>query len=512
MPDSPGTEAGMIALPAAALQAPPAIVSQFCGAVARGLKSERMRLSDYLKSAWPILEPNAVRVHNWHDDLMAEYLEAVSAGQIKRLIFNICPRSGKSYTATIGWPTWEWTEAPYLRYMFGSYSASLSTKHSKDRRDIIESDWYQARWGHLVRLAHDQNEKNQYENTARGVMVATSVGGTATGKGGNRIVVDDPQNPEEAASKTALEAAAHFYDQTLSTRLNDPKRDAIVLVMQRLHHRDLTGHILAKEHGWEHVKIPSEATRRIVFVYPRSPGKIKVMEPGEVLNPSRMDRPELANAKLTLGTRGYTAQHLQETTADEGNLLQRKWWGYFKVLPHVIRSIWFYDTAMEEGEENDFTVGLRLNLCGDGIYIDRMVRDRLQYPDLKRTAKTEWDARPAHQLVIENKVSGMSLQQDLKKTTGMPVIAFKTVRDKVYCVNQASPYVEAGRVKLLDGAPWVADFIEECAGFPNADHDDIPDAAAKGIMYLTSGPGRAAGALSGGNLFTQGQQPRADWM
>lgn len=149
-----------------------------------------------------------------------------------------------SLQASVLWPTWTWIDAPSTRWLFASYSASLSTKHSLDRRQVIQSPWYQDRWGHIYQLAGDQNIKTEYANTKRGHMLATSVGGTATGKGGDIIVVDDPHNPMQAESDALREAAIEFFDRTLTTRLDNKKKGAIVVIMQRLHDLDLTGHLL----------------------------------------------------------------------------------------------------------------------------------------------------------------------------------------------------------------------------------------------------------------------------
>lgn len=212
-------------------------------------------LASYVRQAWPIIEPSTRMVWNWHLDAKCEHLEAVTRGQIRRLIINEPPRVGKSVTAAVMWPTWDWTTNPERRFMFVSYSSALSTKHSVDRRTVIQSDWYQRNWGGRVKLSSDQNVKNEFQNTHRGVMVATSVGGSATGKGGDVIVVDDPLNPQEAQSDIERERANTFFDQTVSTRLDDPKTGAIVVIQQRLHERDLTGHLLAQG-GWEHLRLP----------------------------------------------------------------------------------------------------------------------------------------------------------------------------------------------------------------------------------------------------------------
>ena len=141
-------------------------------------------LPEFVRAAWPVLEPGTPYLSNWHIDAVSEYLEAVTAGQITRLLVNMPPRYGKSILITILWPVWEWIRRPETRWLFASYSGSLSVKHSVDRRTVIRSDWYQERWGDRYRLADDQNAKAEFSNDRRGVMVATSIGGTATGKGG----------------------------------------------------------------------------------------------------------------------------------------------------------------------------------------------------------------------------------------------------------------------------------------------------------------------------------------
>ena len=154
----------------------------------------------FVEWAWPILEPGAPFQPNWHIDLLCEYLEAVTAGEIRRLVINIPPRYGKSLLVSVCWPCWEWIQRPSHRWLFTSYAEKLASRHAIDRRRLLTSDWYQRRWGHVVRLTRDVNAKLEYHNSRRGAMVATSVGGSVTGKGGNRIVIDDPHNPTEAES------------------------------------------------------------------------------------------------------------------------------------------------------------------------------------------------------------------------------------------------------------------------------------------------------------------------
>ncbi len=162
-------------------------------------------LADFVRQAWFVLEPKTAFLGNWHIDLLAEYLEAVAHGDITRLIINIPPRYGKSLLATIFLPCWVWLRNPAERFMFASYSAALSTKHSVDRRALIQSPWYQSHWSGVVKLAGDSNSKTEFANTQRGHMIATSVGASATGRGGNFLLVDDLINPQQANSDVERE-------------------------------------------------------------------------------------------------------------------------------------------------------------------------------------------------------------------------------------------------------------------------------------------------------------------
>jgi hypothetical protein len=286
-------------------------------------------LPEFVRAAWPVLEPETPYLSNWHIDAVSEHLEAVTAGQITRLLVNMPPRYGKSNLITIMWPVWEWIRRPETRWLFASYSGSLSVKHSVDRRAIIRSDWYQERWGHRVKIADDANLKTEFMNTRRGVMVATSVGGGATGRGGDRVVVDDPHNPLQAESDVQRRSAVTFFDRTLSNRLNDKRKGAIVVVMQRLHEEDVSGRCL--ELGYTHLKLPAEAKGRTVVAFPS--GREVVREDGELLWPEREGPKEIADAKAAMGSYAYAGQYDQEPSPPGGGLFRREWFRLVDAVP-----------------------------------------------------------------------------------------------------------------------------------------------------------------------------------
>ena len=263
-------------------------------------KAERS-LPDFIQQAWQVIEPGTEYIDNWHIHLIGEYMEAVNAGQIRRLIINIPPRHMKSLEVTVCYPVWTWIKHPEKRFIKVSYSDSLSRKHNIIARDIITSPWYQARWGDRFRLKEDVNRQTEFKNTSQGFMISTSVGGALTGEGGDVIIIDDPQNPLMANSETERESSVNFFKNTLQTRLNNPQTGAFIVIMQRLHENDLTGHILSEQLGYEHLCLPAIAEKKTIITFPMS-GKEIIREPGDILNPGRFNQEVLDGLKKSMGS------------------------------------------------------------------------------------------------------------------------------------------------------------------------------------------------------------------
>jgi hypothetical protein len=240
-------------------------------------------LLNYVRDGWSVLEPTVPFLMNWHHELLAEYLEAITAGQIRRLIINVPPRYTKSRFVSVFWPTWCWARrqqeklspddiltGPGSRWIFASYADALSSEHSRDRRTVMESPWYRARWGDRVAFSKDQNRKTNFQNLTRGAMFAVSLAGAAgLGAGGDAIVIDDPHNTKEAESDADRKAGIETFRSTLSTRHNNKKLGVIVVIMQRLNELDLAGYLLELG-GWEHLRIEGEFEERKVYIFPRS--------------------------------------------------------------------------------------------------------------------------------------------------------------------------------------------------------------------------------------------------
>src|ERR1700688_880306 len=272
-------------------------------------------LGEFVRQAWPIAEPSTPFVPGFHINAIIEHLEAVTRGEIRNLLINVPPRHMKSLLVSVFWPAWEWIRWPERRWLYSSYGAQLSIRDSVKCRRLIESPWYQHRWRDRFALTTDQNTKGRFDNDRSGYRLSTSVGGAATGEGGDRIVCDDPHNVQEAESDSVRKGTNDWFDVVMSTRVNDPKTAAKVVVMQRCHQQDLSGHLL-EQGGWEHLCLPAEyessrRTTSIGWSDPRSTA-------GELLWPERFGPEEIESLKHSMGSYATAGQLQQRPSPAEG--------------------------------------------------------------------------------------------------------------------------------------------------------------------------------------------------
>ena len=364
-------------------------------------------LRAFVEQAWPVLEPTTPFLPNWHIDLVCEHLEAITAGQTTRLLINLPPRYMKSLLVSVFWPVWEWISSPSRRWICVSYSDALSLKLSLDRRTLVQSEWYQARWGHTVQLSSDQNVKGEFRNTRQGVMCATSVGGSATGKGGDRIIVDDLHNPQQADSDAQREAALRFFRETLSTRLDTPKTGAIVVVMQRLHEADLSARCL--ELGYRHLCLPVKADVATDIVFPVS-GRVVTRAPGHLLWPAREGPTELALQRRQLGSTAFDTQYQQRPAPAGGRLFKRAWFKFYDERPRVSTWLASWDMSFKGGPSNDYVVGLQAAREGADVYLVDRVKGQWDFTETCRQVVRLHDRYPETQtILIEEAANGFKI-------------------------------------------------------------------------------------------------------
>jgi predicted phage terminase large subunit-like protein len=452
-----------------------------------------LALVEFVRQAWHVLEPETGYVYGWHIDAICSHLEAVSRGEIRNLLINIPPRHAKSLIVSVFWPTWCWTFQPATRWLYASYAQTLSTRDSVKCRRVIESPWYQHQWSGVFQLTSDQNQKTRFENDARGYRLATSVDGSATGEGGDVVVCDDPHNVREAHSAVQRETVMDWWDQVMSTRLNDPKTGRRVIVMQRVHEEDLSGHVL-EQGGYEHLCLPTEfeptRARQTVIGWcdPRT-------EAGELLWPDRFGPAERDAAKIMLGSYGFAGQHQQRPAPEEGGLFKRSWFQVIDALPSDIDSeCRFWDCAGTEGA-GDYTVGLRMLRSKSGtFYITHLIRGRWSSGEVDQLIRQTAQSDGQRVRIREEQEPGSSGKAVIGTRTkslagynykGIPSTGDKIVRAKPFAIQ-----AEAGNVKLYRGvaSEWIRDFLDELSIFPYAAHDDQVDAASGAFNELALRP------------------------
>lgn len=453
-------------------------------------KAERS-LTEYVRQAWPVIEPGATFIDNWHIDLISEHLQAVNDGECRRLIINIPPRHMKSIQTTVCFPTWTWIRHPEKRFIKASYSDSLSRKHNILSRDIIRSPWYQNYWSDRFTLKGDVNRQNEFENNHHGMMYSTSVGGALTGNGADVIIVDDPQNPLMANSETERQNSIDFFKNTLQTRLNDPKTGVIIIIMQRLHENDLTGHVLSEGLGYTHLCLEAEATKKTIITFPKTLRTI-IREEGDILNPQRFDAEVLSGLKKSMGTLQYAGQFQQTPAPAEGVIFKREWMNNFYsdgAAPRT-QDIQSWDMAFTKSEESAKVAGFVMGRKGSDIYIKDLVNDKMSFTESVAAVMTlsgKWPSARAK--VVENKANGPAIVDFLKKEiSGM--VEFNPKGSKTERAISVTPYFEAGNIHFPDPKthPWVDDLIRDLLMFPKGTFKDTTDALVQGILYLMDKP------------------------
>lgn len=478
---------------------------------AREVRRAEDSLYEFLKSSWNVVEPGVAYTHGWHIQIICEHLEALSNGEIRKLLVNIPPRHSKSTIISVVYPVWRWLHNPSEQFLTASYSATLSTRDAAKSRHLITSPWFQERWGDRFTLDGDTNAKQRYQNNKRGYRISTSVGGTATGEGGSTLILDDPHGAQDAQSDAMRNAALEWFDMVWSTRLNNARSDKMATIMQRLHEKDVSGHILADLGGWEHICLPAEydGVKRKTSVYvegydPRS-------NKGDLLWPDRVDAKTLADLRRTLGEYSYEGQMMQRPSPPGGGILKTghfQLWPSKRELPVIEYVVQSYDCAFSEKTINDPTAygafGVFTYAGKRGVMLLDSWSDHLGYPALRAKAIDEWHSiygktserkgKKADAVLVENKASGQSLIQDLRQAN-IPAIPYNPgSADKINRAHQASPILELDCIWIPESnkepgkfITWARAFVEQIGVFPNAEHDDYVDVFTQCLIYLRDG-------------------------
>ena len=436
----------------------------------------------FVHKTFSTLAPGQTYIPNWHIEAIACQLERVRRGEIRRLIINMPPRSLKSIMASVALPAFILGHDPSRRVICVSYSADLAKKHANDFRAVIDAPWYRKAFP-ATRIGPYKNSETEIEFTERGFRLATSVGGTLTGRGGNIIIIDDPLKPDDAMSDTKRNGANLWFANTLLSRLDDKRTGAIIIVMQRVHMDDLTGFVLGQSDDWEVLSLPAIAECEAII--PLGLGRTHHRRIGEVLSPEREPLYVLEALKLQIGGDAFSAQYQQAPIPPGGAMVKRHWVKRYKELPphdqrYLIVQSW--DTASKGGPDNDWSVCTTWIVTRDKRwYLIDVWRRRVDYPGLKAAVQALAVRWKAQRVLVEDVGAGTGLVQELvRKVSG--IIAVKPSGDKKSRMAVASSKIEAGQVFLPEQASWLADLESELFSFPGGRHDDQCDSISQALI------------------------------
>ena len=443
----------------------------------------------FVKSQWPQF------IEGSHHRIMANAFERIANGKLKRLIINMPPRHTKSEFASHMLPAWLVGKRPGLKIIQATHTADLAVKFGRKVRDLFEASSYQAVFPDVI-LHPDSKAAGKWETRSKknpkilGEYYAVGTGGAIAGRGADLFIIDDPHSEQDAMSKTALDEAYEWYTSGPRQRLQPG--GAIVIVMTRWSVRDLTGRLIRdmgkglKNDQWEVIELPA------------------ILPSGDPVWPEYWSLEELESVHAALGKGPkWHAQYMQKPTAEEGALIKREWWKEWpnKRPPKCEYIIQSYDTAFLKTQTSDFSaittwgvfypegrIGEEL-YTGEAAHIVLLdsVKDRLEFPELKKKALELYEYWEPDTVIIESKGSGTPLTQELRRI-GVPVQNFTPSKgsDKVARVNSCSPLFESGMVWKPD-EPWADEMIEECVAFPAGDHDDLVDSMSQALLRFRQG-------------------------
>jgi predicted phage terminase large subunit-like protein len=404
-------------------------------------------------------------------------LEAVERGELDRLMVFMPPRHGKSEVCSKKFPAWYEGRNPDKEIILSSYAADLAYDFSRIARDTLRERGTEL-WG--VKVSSDSSAVGRWGiEGKRGGCVAAGVGGPITGRGAHVGIIDDPfKNAEEAASQTIRDKVWEWYRSTFRTRL--APGGAIVLVMTRWHEDDLAGRLIAEMQAggeqWVIIEMQAEAEE----------GDPLGRAIGETLWPEHgFDKAWAEATKVAVGSYFWQALYQQRPSPPEGEMLKRGWWKYYKAIPNDLQEIiQSWDMTFKDSDGSDYVTGGVWGRKGADKYLLDQVRGRMDFPATLaavRALTAKWPRARAK--LVEDKANGPAVIAMLKRE--IPgLIAVEPQGSKVARVAAVSPDVEAGNVYLPDPtiAPWVNDFVEECAAFPNGKHDDQVDQMSQALL------------------------------
>jgi predicted phage terminase large subunit-like protein len=478
------------------------------------LRREKLRrlarrdLATFARLIWPVLNPGVPLVWGWHLDAICEHLQAMTRGDLQRLVINVPPGTGKTSIVSVIWPTWEWLHQPESRFIGASYDIPLASRMNQDRRSVILSGRYQGLrpdW----RLAVGLRRVTRFANDRRGWMMSTSTAAGITGEHADVGIIDDPIRPDQVWGPE-LKGHVDWFDSVFASRFRDQTTARVVVVMQRVHEADLTGHLLSGNSAmgrFDHLLLPMEyvpdraVTTSIGWSDPRTTA-------GELLTPNRFGPDVLATKRRNKTV--YATQYQQNPIAGEGNVFDKTWWRMWKKLPPAEEWVGALDCNFGQGEDPDFAVIQVWQRTGRNAYLVDQVRGRWGFAELVKQVEAFCKKhRRCLRWVVEMKANGPAVVDALKaKVRGF--VGENPDGSKMARAAAAAPVIEGGHVYLPHSdseAPdwwtgawrpdlWIPGLLNELASFPRGANDDQVDTLSMALRQMQARLGDNATSAS----------------
>lgn len=475
----------------------------------------------FVELMWPAVEPETPFVSGWVLEAICEHLEAVTNGHLTRLLMNVPPGSTKSLVTSVFWPAWEWgpRSRPHLRYLCCAYAAHLTERDNRRFKAVMEHETYQRHWGRVFSPRPDMYSTIQVGNDKTGWKLASSVGGVGTGERADRVVIDDPNNPQEAESELVMRATTRWFREVMPDRLNSLERSAIVVIQQRTHDLDVSGTIMDLGLNYCHLSVPVwfDAGRRLLptdigWIDPRAldedgellPGLLEdgTIEPNSPLArqdgvnawPERYPPAALSELAKEKGNYAFSAQYQMMPVPRGGGIIKDEWWQLWrdKVFPEYGTCVASLDTAYKQGQQNDFSA---MTVWGAFAHPETgrpklMLRDAWQERlNLAQLVKRVVEACRAHKvdaLLIEDAARGIDVAEEIYRLIGrreIRVVLIPPAGDKVSRLNATVPVFE-NEVVYAPDRDWAEMVIRQVSSFPFGRHDDLVDTVSQALIYL----------------------------
>lgn len=480
-------------------------------------------LAEFTRQAWPVIRPGTPLIWEKHMDAICIHLQAVTEKQIRNLIITLPPGCTKSILCGVMWPAWTWVRSPHVQWLTGSNEESLAIRDAVTCRNLIRSEWYQANWGNVFQFTGDQqNLKWFYENTAKGFRWTITTKSNVTGKKGNILLLDDPNDAATVESEAERAALHQWLDETWYDRVNDYKDDCRVVIGQRTGENDGIGH-LKKNGGWTELCLPEEFEPSKKYFIPQTKWTDWRTKPGELLRPERYGLEQVAQAKARLRSK-YFAQHQQDPVGTEGERFKREWFRYYhkdqdgywsfpeankRIHPDAITDRFLtvdQATTVKQVAKDDpdctCVSSWGMTKCGLLVWLGCW-NDRVEAPDIPPVVAGQYLRFKAKQAHVESGGTQKSNVQYLRRYEIEPgkfmniIEFFPGSSDKLERSLDAMAAMQAGRIWMPANDPTFplgeveSQLLRFTGDARQSGHDDIVDSLSMAGKRLTAGDSKS---------------------